>query len=149
MPHDTKTLEARIEELEKNDRAKDQFLALLSHELRNHIHAIRTNVWLIKARNRDPEIGRPSDAIDRQVVKLSRLVEELLDSIRATSKSNLSLGSTMLQQVVQSSLETIKATMDVHRRELTIDMPDKPIYVNADAPRLQQGVVNLLSNAIK
>lgn len=149
MPHDTKTLEARIEELEKNDRAKDQFLALLSHELRNHIHAIRTNVWLIKARNRDPEIGRPSDAIDRQVVKLSRLVEELLDSIRATSKSNLSLGSTMLQQVVQSSLETVKATMDVHRRELTIDMPDKPIYVNADAPRLQQVVVNLLSNAIK
>ena len=149
MPQDTKTLEARIEELEKNDRAKDQFLALLSHELRNHIHAIRTNVWLIKARNRDPEIGRPSDAIDRQVVKLSRLVEELLDSIRATNKSNLSFGSTMLQQVVQSSLETIRATMDVHRRELTIDMPDKPIFVNADAPRLQQVVMNLLSNAIK
>jgi len=149
MAQDTNTLEARIEELEKNDRAKDQFLALLSHELRNHIHAIRTNVWLIKARNRDPEIGRPSDAIDRQVVKLSHLVEELLDSIRATNKSNLSFGSTMLQQVVQSSLETIKATMDVHRRELTIDMPDKPIYVNADAPRLQQVVVNLLSNAIK
>ena len=62
MAQETKTLEARIEELEKNDRAKDQFLALLSHELRNHIHAIRTNVWLIKARNRDPEIGRPSDA---------------------------------------------------------------------------------------
>ena len=149
MPHDTNTLEARIEELEKNDRAKDQFLALLSHELRNHIHAIRTNVWLIKARNRDPEIGRPSDAIDRQVVKLSRLVEELLDSIRATNRSNLSFGATMLQQVVQSSLEAIKATMDVHRRELAIDMPPKPIYVNADAPRLQQVVVNLLSNAIK
>ena len=149
MPQDTKTLEARIEELEKNDRAKDQFLALLSHELRNHIHAIRTNVWLIKARTHDPEIGRPSDAIDRQVVKLSHLVEELLDSIRATNKSNLSFGSTMLQQVVQSSLETIRATMDVHRRELTIDMPEKPIYVNADAPRLQQVVVNLLSNAIK
>ena len=76
-------LEARIHELEKADKAKDQFLALLSHELRNHIHAIRTNVWLIKARSRDVEIARPSDAIDRQVVKLSRLTEDLLDVIRS------------------------------------------------------------------
>ena len=149
MPHDTTTLQARIEELEKNDRAKDQFLALLSHEFRNHIHAIRTNVWLIKARNRDQEIARPSDAIDRQVLKLSRLVEDLLDSMRATNKSNLSFGSTMLQQVVQAAIEATKATLDAHRRELTVEMPDKPIYVNADAPRLQQVVSNLLSNAIK
>ena len=149
MAQDTKTLEARIEELEKNDRAKDQFLALLSHEIRNHIHAIRTNVWLIKARNRDQEISRPSDAIDRGVVKLSRLVEDLLDSMRATNKSNLSFGSTMLQQVVQSSLETTRATLDVHRRELSVEMPSKPIYVNADAPRLQQVVMNLLNNAIQ
>ena len=60
MPHDNSTLEERIEELEKADRAKDQYLALLSHEVRNHIHAIRTNVWLIKARNRDQEIARPA-----------------------------------------------------------------------------------------
>ena len=149
MPQDTKILEARIEELEKNDRAKDQFLALLSHEFRNHIHAIRTNVWLIKARNRDQEISRPSDAIDRGVLKLSRLVEDLLDSMRATNKSNLSFGSTMLQQVVQGAIETTRATMDVHRRELSVDMPEKAIYVKADAPRLQQVVMNLLNNAIK
>ena len=149
MPQDNTTLEARIQELEKADHAKDQFLALLSHEFRNHIHAIRTNVWLIKARNRDPEIGRPSDAIDRQVLRLSHLVEELLDSIRATSKSNLSFGSTMLQQVVQSAIETTKASMDMHRRELTVEMPEKPIYVNADAPRLQHVVMQLLRNAFQ
>jgi CheY-like chemotaxis protein len=149
MPQDTSSLEARIEELEKADRAKDQYLALLSHEVRNHIHAIRTNVWLIKARHRDPEIARPSDAIDRQVGKLAHLVEELLDSIRATNRSNLAFGSTMLQQVVQGAIESTKATLDMHRRELTVEMPDKPIYVNADAPRLQQVVMQLLRNAIQ
>src|SRR3954464_12171859 len=139
MPQDTKILEARIEALEKNDRAKDQFLALLSHEFRNHIHAIRTNVWLIKARNRDQEIARPSDAIDRQVLKLSKLVEELLDSMRATDRSNLSFGSTMLQQVVQAAIEATRAGMDAHRRELTVAMPEKAIYVNAEAGRPHVG----------
>src|SRR3954462_11344873 len=108
MPNDNETVQERLEALEKSDRAKDQFLALLSHEFRNHIHAIRTNVWLIKARNRDQEIARPSDAIDPGVVKPPRLVEELLDSMRATNKSNLSFGSTMLQQVVHGSLEAIR-----------------------------------------
>ena len=149
MPHDDQSLEARLEALEKADRAKDQFLSLLSHEFRNHIHAIRTNVWLIKARNRDQEIARPSEAIDRQVTRLSRLVEDLLDSIRATNKSNLAFGTTVLQHVVQAAVEATKASMDVHRRELLVEMPERPIHVSADAPRLQQVVANLLSNAIK
>ena len=149
MPQDNESLQAKLEALEKADRAKGQFLSLLSHEFRNHIHAIRTNVWLIKARNRDPEIGRPSDAIDRQVTRLSRLVEELLDSIHVADKSNLSFGTTVVQHVVQSAMETTKASLDVHRREVEVEMPAKPIYVNADAPRLQQVVANLLSNAIK
>lgn len=149
MPQDNESLQAKLEALEKADRAKGQFLSLLSHEFRNHIHAIRTNVWLIKARNRDPEIGRPSDAIDRQVTRLSRLVEELLDSIHAADKSNLSFGTTVVQHVVQSAMEATKASLDVHRREVEVEMPAKPIYVNADAPRLQQVVANLLSNAIK
>src|SRR5689334_14740250 len=91
MPRDANEddLQARVAELEKADHAKDQFLALLSHELRNHIHAIRTNAWLIKARAKDPELGRPTDAIDRQVTRLSRLVEDLLDVIRVARKSEL------------------------------------------------------------
>lgn len=149
MPHDNDSLQARLEALEKADRAKGQFLSLLSHEFRNHIHAIRTNVWLIKARNRDPEIGRPSEAIDRQVTRLSRLVEELLDSIHVADKSNLSFGTTVVQHVVQAAMEATKASLDVHRREVEVEMPAKAIYVNADAPRLQQVVANLLSNAIK
>jgi CheY-like chemotaxis protein/two-component sensor histidine kinase len=149
MPHDNESLQARLDALEKADRAKDQFLSLLSHEFRNHIHAIRTNVWLINARNRDPEIARPSEAIDRQVTRLSRLVEDLLDSIHVANKSNLAFGTTVLQHVVHAAVEGIKGSMDMHRRELAVEMPEKPIYVCADAPRLQQVVAALLSNAIK
>lgn len=149
MSKDQKALEARIEELERAERAKDQFLSLLSHELRNHIHAIRTNVWLIKARNRDVEISRPSDAIDRQVVKLARLVDDLLESMRATSKSNLRFGEVMLQQVIGAAIEAAQAAHDVHRRELTVQMPERPVYVNADAPRLQHAVGRLIDNAIR
>ena len=149
MKMDAHDLEARIQELEKADKAKDQFLALLSHELRNHIHAIRTNVWLIKARNRDVEIGRPSDAIDRQVVKLSRLTEDLLDVIRVTQKSAMSFETVTLQQVVSGAVISVKEAVDAHRREISVVMPDTPIYISADAARLQQAVGNLLHNAIK
>lgn len=146
--NDVASLEARIQDLEKADTAKDHFLALLSHELRNHIHAIRTNVWLIKARNRDLEIARPGDAIDRQVVKLSRLVEDLMDVIRVTQKSALSFETVTLQQVVGSAVAT-QESADSHRREVSVEMPDNPIYVSADAARLQQAIGNLLHNAIK
>jgi len=149
MTIDARTLEARIQELEKADKAKDHFLALLSHELRNHIHAIRTNVWLIKARNRDHEIARPSDAIDRQVVKLTRLVEDLLDVIRVTRKSALCFETLPLQQIVGAAVVATQDAADVHRRELSVELPEEPIYVAADAPRLQQAIGNLLNNAIK
>ena len=149
MTTNARTLEARIQELEKADKAKDHFLALLSHELRNHIHAIRTNVWLIKARNRDHEIARPSDAIDRQVVKLTRLVEDLLDVIRVTRKSALCFETLPLQQIVGAAVVSTQDAADAHRRELSVELPDKPIYVAADAPRLQQAIGNILNNAIK
>jgi CheY-like chemotaxis protein len=149
MKMDAHDLESRIQELEKADKAKDQFLALLSHELRNHIHAIRTNVWLIKARSRDVEIARPSDAIDRQVVKLSRLTEDLLDVIRVTQKSALSFDTVTLQQVVSAAVISVKESVDAHRREISVVMPDAPIYISGDAARLQQAIGNLLHNAIK
>ena len=149
MPNDTQTLHARLEALEKASRAKDQYLALLSHELRNHIHAIRTNVWLIKARNRDAEVVRPSEAIDRQVVRLAHLVDELMESMHVADKGNLEFGEAELQQVVRAAVEAAQAVHDVHRRELTVAMPERPIYVSADAPRLQHAFGRLIDNAIR
>ena len=142
-------LQARIDELEKADRAKDQFLALLSHELRNHIHAIRTNAWLIKARTKDAELARPTDAIDRQVVKLSKLVEDLLDVIRVAQKSHLAFEDVTLQQVVSAAVASTQAAVNTHRRELLVAVPDEPLYIHADATRLQQAISNVLQNAVK
>ena len=146
---ETGDLQARIDDLEKADRAKDQFLALLSHELRNHIHAIRTNAWLIKARAKDAELARPTDAIDRQVVKLSKLVEDLLDVIRVTQKSQLAFENVSLQQIVGAALEATRASAKAHRRELCVAVPDKPMMVYADPARLQQAIGNVLQNAVK
>ena len=142
-------LKARVDELEKADHAKDQFLALLSRELRNHIHAIRTNAWLIKARAKDPELARPTDAIDRQVVKLSKLVEDLLDVIHVTSKSALSFQDVSVQQVVGSAIESTRAAINIERRELNVRMPVEGLFVHADPVRLGQAIGNLLQNAVK
>ena len=142
-------LKARVAELERADRAKDQFLALLSHELRNHIHAIRTNAWLIKARVKDAELARPTDAIDRQVVKLSKLVEDLLDVIRVTQKSQLTFENVSIQQVVGGALEATHASANAHRRDINVAVTDEPLLVHADPLRLQQAIFNILQNAIK
>ncbi len=146
---ETGDLQARIDELEKADRAKDQFLALLSHELRNHIHAIRTNAWLIKARVKDAELARPTDAIDRQVVKLSKLVEDLLDVIRVTQKSHLAFENVSIQQIVGAALEATRACVNAHRREVNVSVPDEPLLVHADPSRLQQAIGNVLQNAVR
>lgn len=129
--------------------SQDLFLPLLSHELRNHIHAIRTNVWLIQARTRDAEVRRPTEAIDRQVVRLSHLVDELMESMRLSDRENLEFGETVLQQIVGAAVEAAQATHDVHRRELTVDLPERPLYVSADAPRLQHALGRLIDNAIR
>jgi CheY-like chemotaxis protein/nitrogen-specific signal transduction histidine kinase len=142
-------LQARIDELEKADRAKDQFLALLSHELRNHIHAIRTNAWLIKARAQDAELARPTDAIDRQVLRLSKLVEDLLDVIRVTQRSHLAFENVSVQQVVSAAVATTQAISNAHRRELLVAVPDEVLCINADPARLQKAISNVLQNAVK
>jgi len=148
-PGNPEDLQARIDELEKADHAKDQFLALLSHELRNHIHAIRTNAWLIKARAKDPELARPTDAIDRQVVKLSKLVEDLLDVVRVTQKGQLEFQDVSVQQVLGTAINATRAAVNVDRRELDVHVPAEALYVHADPVRLQQAIGNILQNAVK
>jgi CheY-like chemotaxis protein len=150
MPRDApEDLQARISELEKADRAKDQFLALLSHELRNHIHAIRTNAWLIKARAKDPELGRPTEAIDRQVVRLSKLVDDLLDVIRVARKSELTFEDVSIQRIVSAAIAATRAAVNVERRELSVQCADEALFVQADPARLQVAIGHLLQNAVK
>src|SRR5438309_8921347 len=81
----------RVEDLAQADQRKNEFLAILSHELRNPIHAIRTNAWLLAQRAKDPETQEASAAIDRQVSLLSKLLEDLLNVISLARKTPLEL----------------------------------------------------------
>jgi CheY-like chemotaxis protein len=142
-------LERQRDELDRAGRARDEFFAILSHELRNHIQTIGTNALLVKSRSRDVEVTRPADAIDRQVAKMSKLLTDLLDVVRATRKSDLVLEAVDIQRIVGAAVNGAKLAVDAHRRELTVEMPEDPLYVKADAERLQQAIGNLIQNAVK
>src|SRR3954463_7777185 len=127
----------------------EELLALLSHELRNPIHAISTNAWLIRSRASDEKVKRPAHAIERQVASLSRRLDDLLDVMRVSQQLELKTGDISAQRIVSGALELTQQREDLHRRELTVDMPSEPIDVRGDCARLQQSVANLLSNAVK
>jgi CheY-like chemotaxis protein len=142
-------LERRIQELERADKARQELFAVLSHELRNPLQAIQTNSALIKARSKDVEIRRPADAIDRQVQRLSKLVDDLLDVVKIAQRDDLAYQTLTLQQVVASAVEAVHRTFDTHRRELTVSMADGPLYIRADMSRLKQAIGHILANAVK
>jgi CheY-like chemotaxis protein len=127
----------------------EELLALLSHELRDPIHAISTNAWLIRSRASAEGVRRPAEAIERQVATLSQRLDDLLDVVRISQQPELKREDVTLQRVVSAAIEAAEAREDVHRRELTVEMADEPVEVTGDRARLEQCVVNLLSNAIK
>ena len=142
-------LERRIQELERSDKARQELFAVLSHELRNPLHAIQTNSALIKARSKDAEIRRPADAIDRQVQRLSKLVEDLLDVVKIVQREDLAYQTITMQQAVTSAVENVRRTFDSHRREVTVTMTETPLYIRADMTRLKQAIEHILANAVK
>lgn len=142
-------LERYRQDREKADKEKDEFLSILSHELRNPIHAIQTNAFLIRTRTRDIEITRPTQAIERQVDRLTTLVDDLLDVVRVSQKTHLAFEATTLQQVVVAAVEGVQKEADAHRRELIVNLCAEPLFVKADQARLSQAIGNLVHNAIK
>lgn len=134
---------------EKADQFKDEFLGILSHELRNPIHAIQTNAFLIRTRTRDVEVTRPTQAIERQVDRLTTLVDDLLDVVRVSQKTHLAFETMSLQSAVVGAIEHVQRATDSHRREITVNLAAEPLFVKADRARLEQAVGNLVNNAIK
>jgi len=139
------------ERLREADRRKDEFLALLAHELRNPLAPVRNAVSVLRLKiNGDPDVLWCRDVIERQVEQLSRLVDDLLDVSRITSgKIKLQLEPLDLADVVAGAVETSRPLIDANRHELTILMPDRPVRVEGDRARLTQVVANLLNNAAK
>jgi len=132
---------------ETANRAKDEFLAMLGHELRNPLSPILTALQLMRMRG---PVGREHAVIERQVGHLVRLVDDLLDVSRITrGKIELRREPLELAAAVAAGLEMARPLLEQRRQKLTLDVPATGLLVHADANRLAQVVSNLLTNAAK
>src|SRR5271170_3550829 len=156
--YDVSAVRQRADELADLDRRKDEFLAMLSHELRNPLAPILNAALLLRLhsnRNRllgieNPVIHQSAAIIERQVGQLARIVDDLLEVSRITT------GRIQLHQeriaagvVVENAVATVRSLIDQREHELTVSLPKQPIWLHADAARLEQVLVNLLTNAAK
>jgi two-component system CheB/CheR fusion protein len=139
------------ERLREADRRKDDFLATLAHELRNPLAPIRTGFQLLKnSAAPDSVRDRAHEVIDRQMVQLVRLIDDLLDVSRITAdKLELRQDRVDLVDIVQYAVDTTKPAIDKAGQALELSWPSTPVFVVGDATRLTQVVANLLQNAAK
>jgi PAS domain S-box-containing protein len=149
--HDVTDIVAAREALREESRRKDEFLAILSHELRNPLAPVRMAVAVLnKIGPAQPEQQQLRDVIDRQTTQLTRLLDDLLDVSRISSgKISLRKERFNIGEAVSSAVESIRPQMDARGHELLVDAPPEPIYVEGDTTRLSQVFVNLLNNAAK
>jgi signal transduction histidine kinase/ActR/RegA family two-component response regulator len=139
------------EALEATDRRKDDFLAMLSHELRNPLAAIQGAIELMQRKPLDdPQLVWARDVVSRQNRHLSRLIDDLLDVSRITrGKLTLHKETVELREVARHAAETVRPLIQARRHDLTLRLTDHPLYVEGDSVRLAQVVSNLLTNAAK
>jgi signal transduction histidine kinase/ActR/RegA family two-component response regulator len=142
---------AEAEALRENSRRKDEFLATLGHELRNPLAPIRNAVQVLRLRVSDAQtVTWAGELLERQVVHMSRLVDELLDISRiGRGKMLLKREPVDLVQLVRATAEDYRTNFDTTGLKLQLHLPDKLVIVNGDATRLSQILRNLLTNAIK
>jgi len=138
--------------LRESDRHKDEFLAILAHELRNPLAPIRNAVEILRKgqMHRDPAGSRAVDIIGRQSANLIRLVDDLLDINRISQgKIELQLAAIDMRSVVDQAIEICRPLIASRGHQFEATLPSQPVPVIGDAVRLSQVVVNLLSNAAK
>src|SRR3984957_4354784 len=137
--------------LKEADRHKDEFLAMLAHELRNPLAPIRNAVHLMKMKSlADPQLLLARDIIDRQLIQLSRLVDDLLDVSRITrGKINLARQRVELHELVERAVETITPAIEARGHTLDVEVPERPLAIYGDPMRLTQALGNVLGNAAK
>jgi PAS domain S-box-containing protein len=140
-----------LEKLRQADHKKDEFLATLAHELRNPLAPIRTGLQLMQMAGGSVEtVEQARTMMERQVVQMVRLVDDLMDLTRISrGKIELKKQPVELAAVVQSAVETARPLIEEMGHELTVRLPEQPIIVEADLTRLAQVFWNLLNNAAK
>ncbi len=143
-------LRVQGDRLAEADRRKDEFLAMLAHELRNPLAPIRTAVDLLRVNGSSTNnLEWVTNIVDRQVTHLVRLVDDLLDASRITQgKMALTLASVELNGLIANAVESLRAA-EGRTHELIVEFSPTQIYLNADSVRLSQVFLNLLSNAAK
>ena len=139
------------EELQDANRRKDEFLAMLSHELRNPLAPIRNAVELMRrVGSTEQRLIMARDVIDRQVTHLARLVDELLDVSRISQgKIVLKKEPVELSKIVAHSVETVRPMIDAREQRLAVEVSARPVWLLGDFARLSQVLANLLNNAAK
>ncbi len=144
---DQKRQEAALREA---DRRKDEFLAVLSHELRNPLEPIRNALHLLRAHPVPDENLRLLEMLERQVQHMIRLVDDLLDVSRITlGKVELRRDRVDLAYIVAHAVEACRPLIDAGGRRLTLSLPPEPLLLDADPVRLGQALANLLNNAAR
>ena len=137
--------------IQENDRRKDEFLAMLAHELRNPLAPVRNAVEILRRLGTDhADSSSVLDMINRQIAYMTRLIEDLLDVSRL-SRGKIQLRKERLDLValVRTTAEDYRATLAQSGLNLQIELPEEPISVEGDATRLAQVVGNALQNAHK
>ena len=138
-------------DLSDADRRKNEFLATLAHELRNPLAPMSNMLEVVKRANGDGEVlKRAHETLERQLGQMIRLVDDLLDLNRIThDRLELRRSEVELSSVIQQAVEVARPLVDSAGHHLTVELPDEPIYLNADRARLAQVFGNLLNNSCK
>ena len=144
-------LNALLEALKEADRRKNEFLAMLAHELRNPLAPIRNAVQVLRLTGGNSEaVQSATEMMERQIGQMVRLVDDLLDVSRITrGKIELRRERIELASAVNHAVEAFRPNCERMDHELTVTLPPQPVYLNADPIRLAQIVGNLLNNACK
>ena len=144
-------LQTKIDELAEVDRRKDEFLAMLGHELRNPLSPVTTALHLMRLHGNDASrTARAREIIERQVEHMTRLVDDLLDVSRITrGKIDLRQENVALSETVDRAVEIAQPLIDERGHRLMLELPERPIELVGDSARLEQVLANLLNNAAK
>ena len=147
---DVSTERLALSELREKDRLKDEFLAMLAHELRNPMVPIQASVYLLRESPDAQTAHRVADTIERQMNQLVRLVDDLMEVSRVTrGKVALRTAPFALQEAIDAAAEATSPTFQSSGHRLVLDLPADPVMVDGDAVRLTQVFTNLLNNAAK
>src|SRR4029077_2897708 len=139
-------LRQRVEELAAADRRKDEFLAMLAHELRNPLAPMRNALELLKLTSDEKTTVWARDSMKRQVEHIVRLVDDLLDVSRIMQgKIQLKKEPVELAIAIRHAIEEAKADIESQQQEFSVSLPSEPVWLRADPIRLTQIVSNLLT----